>query len=444
MSRLLIFSIVNFLMINSVWAQNWQPRIIVSPVSSVYLKQIIHQIPVNGILKLPSRVIDSGVDNLAVRIISDEKVTVVQYSPKVIEYYGESIILKGRGKNLQEISIFGKPGSRIQVSYFRVGKRLEEIAQGIAKFLSPISEAINGFYKLPNFDVIVAPCYEINAYSFRPTIVLCSELVNYFIEHDIFDGLLGVLVHEYAHSLLYSNGSELYRDEDLADLIAAMFLGNPKIRKINRGLSDYKKFFELTEDNVSEFLAALQGDRHSFSRDRIRNVDSFIQNYDQNFKKLVSLLGPYVLAPDEERRFIGNPVVTEILAAPLSKCLRFEVDGRNLTASCIDGKAIFMVKKDGAIVIGFPLDDRGDYISFAGEFISMDRLDMFVMRISDIFYHNEHSRNSQLNLIPAAGQCGISIEDNNVSLVDCMAHSSKNGIGYSLSAITERLPLVYR
>jgi hypothetical protein len=140
---------------------------------------------------------------------------------------------------------------------------------------------------LPNFNVVVRPCGSANAYS-NPNIVICTELVADLLRQDAGDAFRFVFTHEMAHTLLALWGLPGYDNEDVADDFAATLCGKfpAEIWAALRWLS--------TNDSIDEAVQQLiNGDRHTVSIQRARNIQAVLANRDDALMRWNRLLAPF-------------------------------------------------------------------------------------------------------------------------------------------------------
>ncbi len=176
----------------------------------------------------------------------------------------------------------------LRVTIFRVGQRSPAVAARIREWIETPVNSLGEFYILPNFKVSVKPCGFATAYS-SPDVVICTELFADLAEKKLSRALNPILLHEMAHSLLYLWKLPGYDNEDIADDFAAAFLAKYSPEDIEA----YVKWL-AGNDSVSEAVVQLiNGDRHTISIQRARNMKTAIASPDDLMVRWGTLLAPY-------------------------------------------------------------------------------------------------------------------------------------------------------
>lgn len=175
---------------------------------------------------------------------------------------------------------------------FRFGTRPLSVRTQLQKVVEIPLKALAKFYRMPKFDVVVAPCGTVNAYS-DPNITLCSELLADLHEKDMTKALYPILYHELAHTLLRLWGLPGYDNEDIADEFAAAMLA----RVFPTHIETLIKYLE-TQDSTVEALAQLtERSKHSLSIDRARNMRNAMRNIAELEARWGKLLKPFEVKP---------------------------------------------------------------------------------------------------------------------------------------------------
>jgi hypothetical protein len=174
------------------------------------------------------------------------------------------------------------------IKVFRLGQRPSNVVVEIKKYVEHAIKSLDTVYKLPRFKVQVKPCGVSNAFS-NPDIVICTELLAELIEKDLALALYPILFHELAHSLLYLWDLPGYDNEDVADEFATVFLSRLKLDV----LGDYLKWLELNDSVTEAVLQLTQGDRHTLSVQRARNMRSALANSDELTRRWGKLLSQF-------------------------------------------------------------------------------------------------------------------------------------------------------
>lgn len=161
-----------------------------------------------------------------------------------------------------------------RVSVTLTTKLNEEQAEGLETAMGGLYSHAHKIYELPEFDVRVKPCNSVNASSERDTghITICSEFVSmYANKPEIFTW---VFLHELGHTALGLWGIPGNDNEDMADEFATALLllskDGPRI------VMQAMEFFRDSNPNAEAQHTIRNGDRHSLSIQRVRNVQGWL------------------------------------------------------------------------------------------------------------------------------------------------------------------------
>jgi hypothetical protein len=189
------------------------------------------------------------------------------------------------------ISIQLKNEGRMPVDVrFTLFRRMNspELAAAAKELIEDAIRPLQASHALPFFNIYVRPCGFRNAFSTRD-VVICTELVSDLLGNGLGDALLPILFHELAHSLLFLWNLPGFDNEDLADEFAAVLLGNINPESIDA----YIKWLE-GHDSVREAVIQItEGDRHTISIQRARNMKAALAKQDDLRRRWVNLLKPF-------------------------------------------------------------------------------------------------------------------------------------------------------
>lgn len=143
-------------------------------------------------------------------------------------------------------------------------------------------------HALPSFKILVRPCGFRNAFSNRD-VVICTELVLDLVSNSFTEALLPILFHEVAHSLLFLWNLPGFDNEDMADEFAAVLLGNVNPESIDV----YIKWLEARDSVREAVIQIAEGDRHTISIQRARNMKAALGKQDDLRRRWVNLLKPF-------------------------------------------------------------------------------------------------------------------------------------------------------
>lgn len=178
--------------------------------------------------------------------------------------------------------------SKITVKLFRVGKRPPEVVLLFKSFLETPVDLINSRYKVPKCTISVEPCGTANAYTKGNNIVICSELVADLFQSDTNEAIHPIILHEMSHFLLNAWGLPGYDNEDIADEFAVILLGDK-----SKPIEDFIKWLEKNDSVTEAAIQLYNGDRHTISIQRARNMKLAFSNRKDLLKRWEKLLTPY-------------------------------------------------------------------------------------------------------------------------------------------------------
>lgn len=200
------------------------------------------------------------------------------------------------------------------VSYKSIdAETVSKIKSGFGQIYSSLKQQL----VFEDFDINVKPCNQANAFS-NPDITLCTELIGQLIEKNKASALLGILFHELGHSLLNIWGMPGYDNEDTADEFAVSILVRDEEGK--KALYDMMAWFSEQNTRAEVQNMVSEGDRHSLSIQRIRNMERIISNPEpvvRRWNKLlyehytISALNSVISSP---KRFDDVALASTILA----------------------------------------------------------------------------------------------------------------------------------
>lgn len=157
---------------------------------------------------------------------------------------------------------------------------------------SGLETGFKDFYRdvvVDEFDLNIVPCQVSNAFSTKDGghITMCSELIFDTIAKGMPLAVGGILAHEMGHTLPNLWGSPHFANEKAADEFAAAFLfisesfpatevegkENPSAEDVIR---DLIKYFQSISNLSNEAQAALVGDQHPLSIQRVNNLQDIL------------------------------------------------------------------------------------------------------------------------------------------------------------------------
>lgn len=161
----------------------------------------------------------------------------------------------------------------------------EDQVTKIKSFFSGAQNQMSSMFDDSDLNIYVKPCGQSNAFSNNKTadITLCTELIQDMSNKGNVGALIGVLLHEYGHSLLNRWGEPGSSEEDMADqfAIAMLLRGGDSGRQLLQQWIQYWK----EQDSYAEARHQLtKGDTHSLSIQRARNIQQ-VMNFPEEFTR---------------------------------------------------------------------------------------------------------------------------------------------------------------
>lgn len=179
----------------------------------------------------------------------------------------------------------------IDVLIFRKGKREAYQNEPLRNLISVYYTAPYMDFRFPSVDVIVKPCGAINAYA-SDKIILCTEIVNDLYNKKQSEALAFILYHEMGHYILEKLKLPGYDNEDFVDEFAAFLLLNLKQKQI---IDSFQKYI-AGGDVMDEFISKMYfHDRHSFTFERVRNLNRIMNNGEKTRTKWIRLFDDIVV-----------------------------------------------------------------------------------------------------------------------------------------------------
>lgn len=160
----------------------------------------------------------------------------------------------------------------------------------------------------PDFNIRVEPCGQVNAYSETfgsGDIHYCTELISHTFNSKNQGAFVFIFLHEVGHSLLGLWGIPGNNNEDIADEFATfiMMSGGPS----GYAMLDRSLEFWQNRDSTAEAMNMLKnGDRHSLSIQRVRNIKENIQRGVLFIKRWNQLIYPHSTT-EALNKVIQNP-----------------------------------------------------------------------------------------------------------------------------------------
>lgn len=168
----------------------------------------------------------------------------------------------------------------------------DDQASKLEHTLGTLYSVAHKIFDLPEFNVRVTPCNEVNAYSERDTgnITICSEFVSAYSNKPSI--LTWTFMHELGHTALGLWGIPGSENEDMADEFATALL----LRATDgpRMVMQAMEFFQSSNPYAEAQNMIQRGDRHSLSIQRVRNVQGWLLEPVRVTTKWNNLLYPHM------------------------------------------------------------------------------------------------------------------------------------------------------
>ncbi len=126
-----------------------------------------------------------------------------------------------------------------------------------------------------DFDLAVAPCGEMNAFSETKggDVTLCSELLFETNRTVSVEALLGIFFHELGHTLLNLWGEPNFQNEQTADEFATVLM---ILAGQDQAAEKFIAYFSADNTETEALIAAFRDSPHPLSIQRIRNIGHII------------------------------------------------------------------------------------------------------------------------------------------------------------------------
>ena len=184
--------------------------------------------------------------------------------------------------------------------------------------------ALKKVFVVTDFNIIVKPCGQVNAFSESTTtgnIGFCTELVDHLAKSRNDGAFFFIFFHEVGHSLLGLWGVPGNNNEDFADEFATyIMMQNERGPEL---LMSALEFWQEKDSKAEAQNIIQNGDRHSLSVQRIRNIKENLNNQKSFSTRWNNLLYPH-MTQEALSQFISNPTASSdtVLAKSILKRLK--------------------------------------------------------------------------------------------------------------------------
>lgn len=154
-----------------------------------------------------------------------------------------------------------------------------------------ISSLIQEAFEVPEFDVAIRPCGQVNAFSRTDTgdITICSELIFQEIQKKRPGALQGIIFHEVGHSLLNLWNIPGHDNEELVDEFAIVMMHLSGDQGVAYQMADYFSEVDAHREAISKIYV---DSRHPLSPQRVRNIKRLLNNPENVIERWNQILYP--------------------------------------------------------------------------------------------------------------------------------------------------------
>lgn len=211
---------------------------------------------------------------------------------------------------------------KVSVSSYFLINASDEIQTSMKKGLGQTLDYMRHYISSEPFNISIAPCGAVNAFSVTDggDITLCTELIVDSSEKGLKHSVLGIFAHELGHTYQNLWGSPHYANEKSADefAVALLFitenfppLEGMDINEEDSGtpeevVNDMIGFFESISNIGAEAQAAMLGDQHPLSAQRINSLRQILSAPQYFVERWVTEIYPHLTVPALES-VIANP-----------------------------------------------------------------------------------------------------------------------------------------
>lgn len=185
-------------------------------------------------------------------------------------------------------------------------EKARQYVEDLRNWIEGMYPTLKSTFIFPDFNIYVRYCGEENAYS-NPNIILCNELIAKLYNAKLSHALKWTFLHELGHTLLRLWDYPLWDNEDAADEFATVFLliWDGENGKNIAKWAAYE--FRTQSPHILEYLGKIfMNARHSFSVQRSRNIENWINNEEELKRRWLRILVPH----------LQTQVLEKMLAAP--------------------------------------------------------------------------------------------------------------------------------
>ena len=186
--------------------------------------------------------------------------------------------------------------------------------------------ALRKVFVVPDFNIVVKPCGQVNAFSESTTtgnISFCTELVDHLAKSRNDGAFFFIYFHEVGHSLLGLWGVPGNNNEDIADEFATyIMMQNERGPEL---LESALEFWQEMDSKAEAQNIIQHGDRHSLSVQRIRNIKENLSNRKSFLARWNNLLYPH-MTQEVLNQFISNPRPNSDMVLAKSILKRLKMD----------------------------------------------------------------------------------------------------------------------
>ena len=164
-----------------------------------------------------------------------------------------------------------------------------ETRTSLEKMMAKLHEGL----RFPEFDLMVKPCGQVNAFSTVRTgdITLCTELIFDAVQDQNKAAFMMILFHELGHTLLNLWGEPNYGNERTADEFATVFALIARRPELVR---DWIRWFQENKDLANEIRAARGGDLHMLTPQRVEAIQRVLDRPTRTIQRWTRTIYPHM------------------------------------------------------------------------------------------------------------------------------------------------------
>ena len=169
--------------------------------------------------------------------------------------------------------------------------------QQVEAIRAPLTRAyadLKRTFVFKDFNIHIRHCGQVNAFSTTATgdITLCTEIFQDLAAQP--GAMTAVFFHELGHTLLNLWGYPDYQNEDVADEFAVTMMLRFGGEQGKQAISEWMDWFAKRNSRAEAANMLVNGDTHSLSVQRIRNIQRYVTNSSDLMRRWDTILYPHM------------------------------------------------------------------------------------------------------------------------------------------------------